>query len=153
MFNFPLFLDMAGKPVVVIGGGTIASRKINKLLEAGANIVVVAPGVNAPVRDLYEKGEIHWVKDECRPDYLSSAFLIVSASGDPEARRIIHESVHPHQLVNGADEPQLGNAAFPASFEEEGYHIAVSTEGQSPAAAKSLKQKLRDWLRETIEKK
>ncbi|SFP58138.1 precorrin-2 dehydrogenase/sirohydrochlorin ferrochelatase family protein [Salibacterium halotolerans] len=153
MFNFPLFLDLTGKPVVVIGGGTIASRKINKLLEAGANIVVVAPWISDSVRLLYEKGEVHWVKDECRADYLASAFLIVSASGNPEARRIIKESVHPHQLLNAADDPETGNAAFPATLEESGYHIAVSTEGQSPAAAKNLKQKLRDRLREMIEKK
>ncbi|MGY4690580.1 precorrin-2 dehydrogenase/sirohydrochlorin ferrochelatase family protein [Salibacterium sp. K-3] len=153
MFNFPLFLDLTGKPVVVIGGGTIASRKISKLLEAGANIVVVAPDINDSVQHLYETGEIHWVKDECRADYLSSAFLIISASGDPGARRIIKDSVHPLQLVNGADEPDLGNAAFPASFEEQGYHIAVSTEGRSPTAAKAFKQKLWNWLRDTLTKK
>ncbi|MFD2703898.1 precorrin-2 dehydrogenase/sirohydrochlorin ferrochelatase family protein [Salibacterium lacus] len=153
MFNFPLFLDLTGKPVVVIGGGTIASRKISKLTAAGANIVVVAPEVKEEVRALYEKDEIHWVKDVCRPDYLSSAFLIVSASGDPEACRIIKETVHPHQLLNAADDPENGNAAFPASFQEGEYHIAVSTEGHSPSAAKDLKQRLRNLVRDIIVKK
>ncbi|MFZ4453359.1 precorrin-2 dehydrogenase/sirohydrochlorin ferrochelatase family protein [Salibacterium aidingense] len=147
MFNFPLFLDLKDKPVVVIGGGKVACRKIKKLVLAYADIVVVAPKIHEDLKYLYDNGEIHWIKDVCRSDYLSTAFLIVSASGDQSAQHIIRDSVHPQQLVNGADDPDLGNVAFPAAFEEDQYHIAVSTKGHSPGAAKRMKQQLQDWIK------
>ncbi|RSL31652.1 bifunctional precorrin-2 dehydrogenase/sirohydrochlorin ferrochelatase [Salibacterium salarium] len=146
MFDFPLFLDMTGKPAVVVGGGKVAARKTKKLLGAGADITVVAPTIHDDLTYLYDQGDIDWIKDICREDYVTSAFIIISASGDGEAQRIIRESMHPFQLVNGADNPELGNTVFPAAFQDEEFHVAVSTNGASPTAAKSVKRKLQKWF-------
>ncbi|MFD2627048.1 precorrin-2 dehydrogenase/sirohydrochlorin ferrochelatase family protein [Salibacterium salarium] len=148
MFNFPLFIHMEGKSAVVVGGGKIACRKVNKLLDAGAKITVIAPELHDDLMCHYLKENIHWIKDVCKADYLTSAFIIISASGNKEAQDIIRQSSSPYQLVNGADNQKLGNVAFPASFQEDMFHVAVSTNGASPAKAKSIKQKLKKWFKE-----
>ncbi|WP_170031438.1 precorrin-2 dehydrogenase/sirohydrochlorin ferrochelatase family protein [Alteribacillus bidgolensis] len=146
MFNFPVFINLENKDVVVIGGGSVANRKVKKLLSASAKVTVVAPELHSELEPLYTNGKIHWLKESCKPKHLTSAFMVISASGNKEAQHIINSTVAPHQLVNGADNPSIGNIAFPASFEEEDYHIAISTKGKNPSAAKKLKQQLQKWF-------
>lgn len=146
MFNFPVFINLENKDVVVIGGGSVANRKVKKLLSASAKITVVAPELHSELESLYNNGKIHWLSESCKPEHVTSAFMIISASGNKEAQHIINSKVAPHQLVNGADNPSIGNIAFPASFEEEGYHIAISTKGKNPSAAKKLKKQFQKWF-------
>ncbi|SDH42064.1 precorrin-2 dehydrogenase / sirohydrochlorin ferrochelatase [Alteribacillus persepolensis] len=146
MFNFPVFLTLENKDAVVIGGGKIAARKIHKLHAAAANITVIAPDLHADLKEMVQSGEIIWINDTCKPEHIASAFMIVSASGNKQAQEIIQQSAASHQLINGADNPSIGNVALPASIENDDYHIAVSTRGKSPAKAKQLKHRLMDWL-------
>ncbi|WP_240374518.1 precorrin-2 dehydrogenase/sirohydrochlorin ferrochelatase family protein [Bacillus piscicola] len=146
MYNFPLFMDLNNKETVVIGGGKIASRKVQKLLAAAADVTVVSPSLHPDLLVLYKEKRIAWIEDCCRPAYLQPAFLIVSASGDAEAQAIIKRTAHAHQLVNGADNPEIGNVAFPAELIEEDCHIAISTNGKNPGRAKALKKQLKIWL-------
>lgn len=147
MRHFPLNIDLEDKKVVVIGGGKVAYRKIAKMLQAGAQITVVSPTLSAPLYDLYEKRTIQWIKDMCREKYIQSAFLIVSASGSKEAQEIIKHAVHPFQLVNGADNPAIGNVFFPAMFTEGDVTVAISTGGKSPTRAKKLKNLLKELFK------
>ncbi|MFB4165566.1 bifunctional precorrin-2 dehydrogenase/sirohydrochlorin ferrochelatase [Alteribacillus sp. JSM 102045] len=146
MFNFPVFIDLESQDVVVVGGGNVANRKVKKLLSASANVTVVAPELHSELKGFYANRKIHWIEEHCKPEHLKSAFMIISASGNEEAQHIINSTVTSHQLVNGADNPSIGNISFPASFEEDDYHIAISTKGKNPSAAKKLKHRLQKWL-------
>ncbi|SFE51284.1 precorrin-2 dehydrogenase/sirohydrochlorin ferrochelatase family protein [Alteribacillus iranensis] len=148
MFNFPLFLDVTDKKVVIAGGGNVALRKARKLTAAAANVIVVAPHIVSPLYEMYKEGTIDWMEGKLDPEHIRDAFLTVSASGSSEAQHIISQTVRPDQLVNGADQPAIGNVAFPASVEEEEIHIAISTKGKDPSRAKVLREELEEWLKE-----
>ncbi|MFB5663331.1 bifunctional precorrin-2 dehydrogenase/sirohydrochlorin ferrochelatase [Alteribacillus sp. HJP-4] len=150
MFDFPVYMTIEKKKAVIIGGGTIALRKAEKLLSAQAEVIVVAPDLHQDLFSLYEKESIVWIKDICRREYFEDAFIIVSASGDKQAQAVIEAAARENQLVNGADNPSIGNIAFPATIESREVHIAVSTNGRNPALAKKLKQKISSQLPEWL---
>ncbi|MFC5713213.1 bifunctional precorrin-2 dehydrogenase/sirohydrochlorin ferrochelatase [Thalassorhabdus alkalitolerans] len=142
----PLSLDISQKTVVVVGGGPIAARKTEKVLSAGGIVTVVAPQITEKLEHLSNEGKIKWVKDVCRPAYLVHAFMIISASGSKEAQSIIQRSAQPGQLINGADNPAIGNVAFTATIEHEDCMISISTLGKDPSLAKRMKHKLQKML-------
>lgn len=146
MFNFPLFLDIKGKRVVVVGGGNVALRKIEKLLAYSADVTIVSPELHPFLWKEWERGAVQWVRDRLRAEHLSDAFLIISASGSEEAQDIIKNSSRADQLINGADNPQIGNVAFPAIVQEKGIHLAISSGGKDPALVKELRKELERWL-------
>lgn len=142
MYDFPVFLSLSDMPVVIIGGGKIAFRKAVKLEPSGADITVVAPEFHADFEQWAPGKKITMIKDKARPEHISGAFLIISASGSREAINMLKAHHSPNQLINGADDKTFGNTAFPAVLKEKEFHIAVSTGGRSPRLAKAIKNHL-----------
>lgn len=84
MDAYPLLLDLAGRRVVVVGGGPVAARRTRGLVDAGADVVVVAPWVCEPLADLEAAGEIAWYQREyAGAGDLDGAWLVHTATGDP----------------------------------------------------------------------
>ncbi|MFC5629377.1 bifunctional precorrin-2 dehydrogenase/sirohydrochlorin ferrochelatase [Aliibacillus thermotolerans] len=147
MHHFPLYMDIRERKVVVVGGGKVAYRKVNKLLATGAHITVVSPSLCAPLFELYSNHFIQWIQAKCQENHLRDAFLIISASGSKEAQEMIKNTTQKFQLVNGADNPSIGNVIFPAVFEEGDVSVAISTGGSSPTRAKKLKNLLKELFK------
>ena len=84
-FHFPLFVDLHGKKAVVVGGGTIACRRIGVLLDFGASVTVIAPELKEPFAD------ITWEKRPYAPGDLADAFLAVAATDDRDVNRAAGE--------------------------------------------------------------
>lgn len=141
-FRLPLAVSMQKTEAVIIGGGIVAERKAGKLLKAEAVVTVVAPELSGGLKKLWEENRIDWKQKTATPEDLENAWLIVSASGDEAAQQMIAEQKHPWQLVNGADNPSIGNVAFPASFVEDGVQISVSSGSNKPASVKEWKHYL-----------
>ncbi|SDW88609.1 uroporphyrin-III C-methyltransferase / precorrin-2 dehydrogenase / sirohydrochlorin ferrochelatase/precorrin-2 dehydrogenase / sirohydrochlorin ferrochelatase [Marinococcus luteus] len=141
-FLFPLAVNLDRAEVVIIGGGSVAERKAGKLLEANAAVTIVAPELSGGLKKLWEENKVGWKQKEGEPEDLKNAWLIISASGDKAAQQMIAGHKHPWQLVNGADNPSIGNVAFPASFKEDGVQISVSSGSNKPASVKEWKHYL-----------
>lgn len=141
---YPITLELQGKSVVIAGGGTVAYRKIQSLMKAGANVTVVSPEAVDPIKDLDEEGSLLWIQKPVEDKDYEDAFIIIAATNKPEVNQQIAEIAKSRQLVNVVDEPSLGNFSVPAIVRRGRLLIAVSTGGASPVLAKRIKKELQD---------
>ena len=157
MSLFPLFLKLTARPSVVIGAGHLAESKIESLLAAQAHVTVVAPQLNARIRDLADSGEIHLHERRYQHGDLAGAFLAVAATDDPAVNRAVFaEAEAAGVLVNAVDDPPFCDFYFPSVVRRGDLQIAISTAGQSPALAQRLRKEINallpldtgDWLTE-----
>lgn len=141
---YPISLDLKGKRCVVVGGGTIAERKIDSLLIFSAsNPVVISPGLTSMLEDYVLKERISHIKRGYKKGDLEGAFLVIVATDDSEVNQAVaSEAFERGILVNVVDCPRLCNFILPAFIKREHLTIAVSTGGQSPALARRIKTHL-----------
>lgn len=138
--GYPLFVDLNGWKVVVVGAGSVAKRKVNAFLRYGAHVVVVAPDACDEIAALANEGKIQWEKRTYRDGDLSNARLAVCAVGireideavSDEARRI-------GVLLNVVDVPDLCDFIVPAIVSRGPLQVAISTSGAAPTVAKAIK--------------
>jgi precorrin-2 dehydrogenase/sirohydrochlorin ferrochelatase len=142
---YPVYLNLNGKRVVVIGGGEVAERKIDSLLDAGANVLVISPEVTARIAALARGNRIElnkrtYVRGDC-----TGAALVFAATGDPDVSRAVHEEATTLGIfINTADEPAYCTFIMPAVVRRGDIGIAISTNGKSPALAARLRRKISD---------
>lgn len=141
---YPVFLDIKGKPCLVVGGGEVAFRKTEALLEAGADRVrVVAPLFHPGFAGLRKKGIIKFSGRKFRLSDLKGAELVVCATDCEETNSLVGAAAAKNgALVNVVDRPALCNFIAPAVFRNGALTIAVSTGGASPALAKKIRIQL-----------
>jgi siroheme synthase-like protein len=140
---YPVYLNLKGKRVVVIGGGEIAERKVESLLETGASITVVSPKVTPRLTTLSKENRIELLKRVYRPDDCSGAALVLSATDDQQVSTAVwNEAQAAGALVNTADQPALCDFIMPAVVRRGALTIAISTGGTSPALAARLRSRL-----------
>ncbi|WLV25052.1 NAD(P)-dependent oxidoreductase [Aciduricibacillus chroicocephali] len=144
MDTYPITLHISGKTAVVIGGGSVARRKIQRLLKSGAVVKVVSPDVCREVYELHEQGQLEWQQKLFEPADLDGAFIIMAASGNSEVNELVASAAAPHQLVNIADDPHAGNFHVPASLNRGKLSISVATEGASPILARKVRDEIAD---------
>jgi precorrin-2 dehydrogenase / sirohydrochlorin ferrochelatase len=147
LMRYPLFLDLAGQPVVVIGAGRVATRKIRTLLGAGAIVTVISPRATATIRRLAGAMRVNWVRRRYRRGDLRGACLAIAATDDVAANGLVcAEAKRRKLLVNCAAPPAAGNFIVPAQARRGGITLAISTGGGSPAFAKRLRRDLERFL-------
>lgn len=140
---YPVFLDVGGRPILIIGGGEVASRKIETMLRCDAKIMVVSPDAVSEISDLAKSGRIQLVSREYRLEDLEGRFVVIAATGDREVNRRVGEDARQRGLlVNVVDDPQLCDFIVPATFERGPIQVAVSTGGSSPALARVIRASL-----------
>ena len=147
---YPVFIDVKGRRCVVIGGGKIGEEKVLKLLECGAQVVVISPEVDGGVSDLADGERVTWHRREYRPGDLEGAFIAIAATDDNRVnRRIAEEAGERNVLLNVVDVTHLCTFIAPAVARRGDVTIAVSTGGASPALARKFREELsRTWLLE-----
>ncbi len=144
---YPINLCVRGLPCLVIGGGRVALRKIRRLVDEGAAVTVLAPEVIGEIARLAKDGTIRRKEAEFAEGDCAGYRLVITAAGVRDvAETVRRASLETYFLYNAADFPELGNCALPASFSSGGIHIAVSTDGRSPAMARYVKE----WLQGEI---
>ena len=149
---FPVLLNVRGRLCVVIGGGDVAWRKINTLLERGAVVKVIAPMVRSDIAALADRGAIDLEPRGYRTGDLASAFLCVAAADDPEVNAAVrHEAGVRRVLVNVVDDPEGSDYQVPSFFENGPLLIALGTSGSSPAVARTLRRMIQEWLGDSFE--
>lgn len=136
--HYPISLNLKNKRVVVVGGGVIAERKLRKLLESEANIIVVSPEINGEVQRLVSEGLVEWKKKLFSEEDLSKAFLIIAATNLKHVNRQVYEACCDQQLINIVDDPAKSNFIVPSTLRRGKLVISVSTGGASPSLAKKI---------------
>jgi siroheme synthase-like protein len=139
---FPLFLKLAGRKVLVVGGGPVAAGKVAALREADAEIVVVAPEVVPAIGDLATAGKIALARRSFSAADLGGVWLVVAAA-TPEVNRIVAAAAESQRLfVLAVDDPTAASAYGAGALRRGGVTVAVSTDGRAPALAGLLREGL-----------
>lgn len=142
MNNYPITLNIKGRPVVVVGGGKIAYRKVKSLLKASANITIVAPTIIEKLLPFVESKKIEWIKDYFRPKYIENAPLIIAATNDRHVNEQVYEAKTETQWINIVDHPDLCDFHIPATVYRGKLMISVATSGASPLLARKIKHEI-----------
>jgi precorrin-2 dehydrogenase/sirohydrochlorin ferrochelatase len=143
MRYYPIHLDISGKKVIVIGGGSVAYQKITGLVEAGAQVSVISPRFSQSVTQLAQEGKIQIIEREYQSGDLEGAFLAFGATNNPEVNRLIHvEAQEKGILFNAVDQPSECDFIVPSRISRGELLITISTGGQVPFLSKAIRQKL-----------
>jgi len=140
---YPIFLDIKGKSCVVIGGGSVAERKVLSLLDAGSKVLVISPELTPVLKKLAAKKKISYCPKSYEIGDLKGFFLAYSATDDPKVNKsVFNEAKKEGIFLNVVDVPELCNFIVPSVVDRGNLLIAISTSGKSPAMAKKIRQKL-----------
>jgi len=145
MTYYPIFLRVAGRPCLVVGGGKVAEQKVESLLKAGARVTLISPEITPRLATLAAAQQITHRAREYRRGDLQGAFLAYAATdGDVLHAQIADEAHGAGVLLNVVDQPALCDFITPAVVERGDLVIATSTGGASPALAKRIRHDLED---------
>lgn len=140
---YPIFISIAGKKVLVVGGGKVAERKIIPLLEKKAVIHIVSPEITEKLHDLAVSGQIIWYNRKFKPQDIQDAWLVIAATNDPVTQKFIADAATTNRIFcNMVSEPEEGSFITPSVIEHGPIQVAISTSGSSPLLTKRLKQEL-----------
>jgi len=149
MRYYPVFLDIAGKPVVVIGGGEVAFRKVDVLLDAGAVVTVVSPALHEGLRALVTAGKVSHIEREYQPGDVEGYALVFVGTDDRSANAAVaREGKERGVWVNAVDDPPNCDFIMPGVVARGDLIVAVSTSGGSPAMARKMREELEMFLTE-----
>lgn len=140
---FPLMLDIANRKVLVVGGGAVAERKVQLLLDTGCRITVLAPDLTAGLVELAAHGRLVHLRQEYSAECLEGSVLVFAAANERGVNAAVAADCRQRGMpVNVADQPGDCSFIVPAVVRRGKLVIAVSTSGASPAWARRIRQRL-----------
>lgn len=143
MAKYPIYLELSGRRVVIIGAGAVAVRKAQALLDAGARLVIIAEHVNDMLTALCQGSDAKLIKSRYSKDYLVGAMLAIAATNNSQLNKQIYKDCQELEILcNVVDEPQLCDFFVPSVVKRGDLQIAIATEGNCPAYAGHLRKKL-----------
>ncbi|MDL1969253.1 MAG: bifunctional precorrin-2 dehydrogenase/sirohydrochlorin ferrochelatase [Deltaproteobacteria bacterium] len=141
MRYYPVNLDIQNRKCLVVGGGSVGTRKVMTLLECGAVVTVVSSDVTEELLELAEKKMIELKKMPYESQDIDGMFLVIGATDNEELNwQINKDAEHQNKLCNIADRPDACNFILPSIVNRGNLVIAISTSGKSPAFAKKMRQ-------------
>lgn len=148
---FPVFADLRGRAVLVVGGGTVALRKATALVEAGAVVRVGAPALNAELAALADQARIEHLRGEFQPHWLDGAWLAIAATDDEAVNRAVAEAGDARRVwVNVVDDAQASSVQIPARVDRGPLQIAISSSGAAPMLARHVRERLETQFDESL---
>lgn len=146
---FPIFLKLEGKPVLVIGAGKVALRKIESLLQSGAKVCVISIEIIDEIRHLH--GKLELLERAYQHGDCQGAFMVVAATGDPGVNAEVRiEAEANGQLINAVDDPENCNFFLGGIVRNGDVLIAVSTQGKAPMLARRIKENLQSQMKPAL---
>ncbi len=140
---YPVALNITGRQCAVIGGGQVALRKVDMLLEAGAEVTVISPNLCPDLIQMAARGEIRTTDREYRAGDLENVFVAIAATDSGETNeQVVTEAREESVLVNVVDDAENSDFIVPSYFRRGSIAIAVSTSGKSPALARKIRSLL-----------
>ena len=136
----PLFLNLTGRAVLLVGGGPVATAKLRQLVAAGATVRVVAPELSAEI--LAPQPDVTIAQRPFAPVDLDGVWLVVAAA-TPEVNRQVAELAEPrHLFVNAVDDPANASAFLSGVVRRDSVTLAISTSGAAPGLTSLLREAL-----------
>ena len=142
-FAYPVMLDLAGRPCLVVGGGPVAERKMDGLLAADARVTVVSPSLTPALLALAAEARLHWRPREYASGDAAGFALVMVATSDASVSEAIAAECRARGVwINCADDPGRCDFILPAVFRRGALTVAVSTGGVSPTMARLVREEL-----------
>jgi siroheme synthase-like protein len=145
---FPIFLKLAGRPVLLVGGGTVATSKLAALQKAGARVTVIAPRVAPAI----SASRVRVLRRPFRPTDVDGQWLVVSAATSTVNRQVARAAARRQVFVNAVDDPAHASAYLGGVLRRAGVTLAVSTDGHAPALAGLLREGLEAVLPDDLDR-
>lgn len=146
MDHLPIFTKMTGKHCLLVGGGSVAARKLDILLDAGAQVTLVAPIVSDAIT-LQQQHAVTLRRERYNASMLEGKDLVIAATDDHALNEtIFHEASARHLFVNVVDNPDLCSFIMPSIVDRSPITIAISTSGKAPVLARILRGKIESFL-------
>jgi precorrin-2 dehydrogenase/sirohydrochlorin ferrochelatase len=140
---FPVLINLAKYPCLVIGGGTVAYRKVTTLQNFKARVTVVSPKICKPLQELSKKNKIKIIQKSYNKDHLKNFEIIFCATDNHKINLSVHEDCKAEKkLLNVADVPELCDFILPAVVKRGDLSISVSSQGKAPFYISEVKNKL-----------
>lgn len=147
MGYFPFFVDVENQNCLVVGGGVVALRKIEKLLPFNPNITVVSPKVH---KEILSIKNINIIKRKFDFNDLKEKSFVITATDDKVLNKEIYNSCEENNIpVNTVDDKDNCSFIFPALARNNGVTVAISTSGKSPLYAKYLRKKIENLIQDS----
>lgn len=147
MDYLPIFCRLDNKPVLLVGGGEVAERKARLLLDAGAQLTVVAPELDPELAELAANGSIEWLAGEFVPEQLAGKWLVVAATDRREVNALVYQSANQARIfANVVDDPKRSSFIMPSIIDRSPLMVAISSGGKAPVLARLLREKLEAML-------
>ena len=149
MAYFPFFMELECRPGLIVGGGAVALRKVEKLLPYGPRLTVVAPRF---CPELEARPDICRLRRPFRPEDVEGMTFVIAATGDPDVNHQVAAVCREHRIpVNVVDDRDACTFLFPALVQRGSLSVGISTGGASPTAAVHLKEQIDALLPDRFE--
>jgi len=153
MSYYPIFLDVNDKKALVIGGGEVAERKVETLLDYGAAVLIVSRELTFRLKEMVEEGRVRYAGPEFDENQLEGIFLVIAATDDEVLNHRVSLSAQERGLlINAVDQPEDCNFIVPSIVRRGDLQVAISTSGKSPALARKIREELELRFGEEYEK-
>ena len=140
---YPVNLDLNGQRCIVIGGGSVAQRKVETLLDFGAAVTVISDKITPGLSGLVSSHAITYNESLFSPGMLEGAFLAIAATNDTEANKAVYQEAKERNiLVNVVDVPEICTFFVPAVVQRGDLVISISTSGKGPSLARRIREEL-----------
>src|SRR6185437_6148564 len=147
MDYLPLFLQLRSLPVVVVGGGRVAGRKIDLLRRSGAQVTVVAPELREELHKLALSGDLKYIPARFAEQHLDGVALVIAATNDPDVNAAVSNAARARRIpINVVDHPALSTFIFPAIVDRSPIIVAVGSGGESPVLARRVREQIESIL-------
>lgn len=141
---YPINLDLTGQACLVLGGGSVAERKVRRLLDEGAVVTVIAPALTPALQILAEEHQLSWQRRTYQPGDETTFFLIICATDDEAVSQAVSAAAKAQgKLLNVCDVPDLCNFTLPSIVRQGDLQLTISTNGKASAFSR--------WLRKHLE--
>lgn len=146
---YPINLDLTGQACLVLGGGSVAERKVRRLLDEGAVVTVIAPALTPALQILAEEHQLSWQRRTYQPGDETTFFLIICATDDEAVSQAVSAAAKAQgKLLNVCDVPDLCNFTLPSIVRQGDLQLTISTNGKAPAFSRWLREHLKQHFDE-----
>jgi siroheme synthase-like protein len=140
---FPIFLKLAGRRCLMVGGGRIAAQKLPSLVEAGAAVTVVSPELNEEMTAQQRDGAFVWRQKWYEAADLDGVFLVIAATANAALNQQVYQDAAARGILcNCVDQPEQCDFYYGSIVRRGDLQIAISTNGASPALAQRIRKDL-----------
>lgn len=152
MQYFPLFMKLTNKPVLVVGGGEVACRKVEALLKAGANVTIVSPKLRPYLQECVQSQQCDWIASNYNSEYLSNNLVQVWATTDDNSvnHQVYNDAKMLNLMVNVVDDQPYCDFITPSMIERGDIQIAISSGGASPVLVRNIRQMIEANLAQNV---